>query len=271
MKEPYCNNSKLFSPQQPSVSNSEQNLHYIEVHPTIELSNHIYCYWQFKTKTPLNEPYFYRIIADGCIDIIISCLHPYESRIMGFSNSYNVFPLGRLFNFVGIRFLPGAFPLIFNFNASEITDKMEILKSVLPRLSEDLGNIVANKYSLQAITGLFDTYFIKLLANLPFREDKRICSAINTILMLKGNLSVENDIDVGLSLRQLRRLFEFYIGDSPKSFSRIVQFQSLIKTIISQEELQLNKCFYDFGYYDQSHFIKNFIAFYGLSPSCVLI
>ncbi|MEM6633013.1 MAG: helix-turn-helix domain-containing protein, partial [Bacteroidota bacterium] len=75
------------------------------------------------------------------------------------------------------------------------------------------------------------------------------------------------DLDIGLSPRQLRRYFQFYIGDSPKSFCKIVRFQTLLKAKPSRESLRKNKLFFDLGYYDQAHFVKEFKHLYGKTPT----
>ena len=72
-----------------------------------------------------------------------------------------------------------------------------------------------------------------------------------------------------ISPRQLRRLFEYYIGDSTKTFSKVVRFQNILKAKPSTQSLRENKLFYDTGYFDQAHFIKDFKNFYGVTPGKV--
>jgi hypothetical protein len=266
MKE-FTKIKELFTPSQPTVKNSGEDTAYHEIFPNVKLVNHIYCYWQLETRKPLSEPFFYRAVADGCIDIITECRWPYDSRIMGFSTTYKIFPLGDSFNYIGIRFLPTAFPSIFNINASELTNRVEELRLVLPKISQQIGHIIYNNSILKELKDSFDSYFLKLFSKLSNNHDKRLQSAVNVILNSQGNLAIEKDLDVGLSTRQLRRLFEFYLGDTPKVFSKVVRFQSLLNAKPSLETLRKNKLFFNYGYYDQAHFIKDFKTFYGLSPT----
>ena len=74
----------------------------------------------------------------------------------------------------------------------------------------------------------------------------------------------------GISRRRLQRLFKFYIGDSPKTFSQVVRFQQILSAKRSLERLKKEKIFFDAGYYDQAHFIKEFKTFYGTTPGCVI-
>ena len=93
--------------------------------------------------------------------------------------------------------------------------------------------------------------------------DKRFFSALLQILQSKGSLHI-SELDTGISTRQLRRLFDYYIGDSPKTFSNIVRFQHILSA-----KAYHNHSFLD-TYYDQAHFIKSFKTFYGDTPSKVL-
>ena len=80
-------------------------------------------------------------------------------------------------------------------------------------------------------------------------------------------MKIESDLkNIGISPRQLRRLFDFYIGSSPKTFSQVIRFQNILNAKPSAESLRKNKLFFDAGYYDQAHFIKEFKTMYGQTP-----
>lgn len=261
----------LYIPSQPTVRNSKDRIGYREVFPHVSLSNHIYCYWQLVSKKPLSEPFLYRAVADGCIDIITECMSPYESRVVGFFNTYSLFPLGNSFNYIGIRFLPTAFSSLFRIDASELTNRVEHLDLVLPKVSSHIRRMVSEGHSFIELKESFDGYFLKRLGALPDHRDERLFSALLAILSSRGNLAVEKDLNVGLSSRQLRRLFTFYLGDTPKAFSKVVRFQSFLSAKPSLETLRNQKIFYDFGYFDQAHFIKDFKTFYGLPPTAAFM
>ena len=117
------------------------------------------------------------------------------------------------------------------------------------------------------MAAVLDTYFIQWMAQVRFNNDGRLYEAIALILERTGVVDIEKDLNTGISPRQLRRLFEFYIGDSAKTFSKVVRFQNILKAKPSAQSLRQNKLFFDVGYYDQAHFIKEFRNFYGVTPS----
>ena len=257
----------LYHPVQPTVRQSTCNVVYKEILPDIRLQPFIYCYWQLKTTQELSEPFSYRVVADGCIDIYFELNNPQENYVMGFCKKFTEFSLGNSFNYVGVRFLPTMFPQIFRVNASDISNRYEHLHSVVPQLSDFISSNFNETLQQEEIGTLLDKYFLKLMLKTSFDDDNRLYGAIDMILKNFGMVDVERDLNTGISARQLRRLFEFYVGDTAKTFSKVVRFQNILKSKPSSQSLRQNKLFFDSGYYDQSHFIKEFKNFYGVTPS----
>lgn len=256
-----------YVPTQPTVQQSGSLVTYVEMLPDGRLQPYIYCYWQLKTSAPLQEPFTYRVVADGCIDIFFEMDQPQASFVMGFCKQYTAFELGHAFNYIGIRFLPTMFPQLFKIDASLLSNKSQNLDSVIPATARFIGERFTPELSSDTVRQLLDGYFLHHISRMTFDTDPRLYGAIATIMRKCGVLNVEKDIDSGISPRQLRRLFAYYIGDSAKTFSKVVRFQNILRAKPSTQSLRENKLFYDTGYYDQAHFIKEFKNFYGVTPS----
>ncbi|WP_206614365.1 helix-turn-helix domain-containing protein [Chitinophaga barathri] len=252
---------RLFHPRQPSLRHADNGVMYTELLPHPALSTFIYCYWELYTTRPLSGPFSYRVVADGCMDIFVNAFNPEESWLAGFSASYSEFALEKEFHYTGVRFLPSAFPLLFGIPASDMTDRVEPLDMLLPDIAKELSRLVSPEK--------FDDCFLPVLAGSQFRVDTRFFDAMDRILQSKGTLQAEQ-LAEGISVRQLRRLFDQYVGESPKTFSKVVRFQQILQAKPSVESLRRNKIFYDAGYYDQAHFIREFRAMYGLPPNTAL-
>jgi AraC-like DNA-binding protein len=69
--------------------------------------------------------------------------------------------------------------------------------------------------------------------------------------------------------RYLQKLFLQYTGIPPKLYGKINRFQQSLR-LISNKENSLTSIAYDCGYFDQSHFIREFKSFTGLTPSAYL-
>lgn len=258
---------QLYRPIQPTVKQSGEQVTYTEFLPENSLQSLIYCYWELKTTAPLNDPFVYRVVADGCIDIFFELHQPKDNFVMGFCKQFTEFPLENAFHYVGIRFLPTVFPQLFKINASELSNRFEHLEQVIPQVSKFIAEHFHADQSTEEIKSLFDNYFMHLVQTTEFNQDPRLYNAIGKILQEFGALNIEKDLDTGISQRQLRRLFEYYIGDSAKTFAQVVRFQNILRAKPSSQSLRQNKLFFDVGYYDQAHFIKEFKNFYGVTPS----
>jgi AraC-like DNA-binding protein len=220
-----------------------------------------------KTTQPLSSAFNYRVVADGCIDIFFELHNPKENFIMGFCKKYTEFALENNFNYVGIRFLPTMFPQLFKINAADLSNRFENLGTVLPGTSNFIADNFHEAQLPSEMNLILDNYFLQLIAKVEMNEDPRLYNAIAIILNNHGVLNIEKDLYTGISPRQLRRLFEFYIGDTAKTFSKVVRFQNILKAKPSAQSLRQNKLFFNNGYYDQAHFIKEFRNFYGVTPS----
>lgn len=257
----------LYKPVQPTVKASNAGVSYREFMPHSTLQPFIYCYWELKTTQQLDEPFTYRVVTDGCIDIFFELNRPADNFIMGFCKNYTEFPLENTFHYAGIRFLPTIFPQVYKINADQLSNQFQQLNKVAPETARFIENYFNPEINSEKFVQLMDEYFLDQINIATFDLDNRLYDAIAVILENYGVVNLKTDIDTGISPRQLRRLFKQYIGDSPKSFSKVVQFQNILKAKPSKQSLKQNKLFYDLGYYDQAHFIRDFKTFYGVTPS----
>lgn len=70
----------------------------------------------------------------------------------------------------------------------------------------------------------------------------------------------------GMSPRYLQKLFVQYTGMPPKLYAKVQRFQQSLK-LIQRKEASLTSITYECGYFDQSHFIREFKSFAGVTPS----
>ncbi len=258
----------LFKPYQPSIAFSrEQAVVYEEAIPDKSFQNYVYCYWRLHTPMPLARPFSYRVVSDGCIDILFEQSAAENIYVTGFSTKFLEYDLGHSFDYLGIRFLPAGFAALFDHSAHKLTNVFLPMAEVLQDFNEVLVQSLAGVLELDQASELFDALFEKWMNDQkPLEIDLRFQNAIGAILESGGRIPL-SQLDVGVSERQLRRLFEFYFGESPKTFARIIRFQNILGAKPSIDSLKNNKIFYDEGYYDQAHFIKEFKAFYGVTPN----
>ena len=94
---------------------------------------------------------------------------------------------------------------------------------------------------------------------------------IQQIKATNGNLSINQlEQKLGIGTRQLERLFRTKMGLSAKEMCKMIRLNFAFSSLQLEPDLSLTSLSYDAGYYDQSHFNKDFKSLTGLNPSKLL-
>lgn len=113
---------------------------------------------------------------------------------------------------------------------------------------------------------LMEQFLISRLYNAP-AADRITGAAVSLVYRYQGLAPVSLLAqELGITERHLERRFREDIGLSPKQFSRTIRFQYLLKLLQEGTEDNLTQTAYQAGYYDQSHFIREFRMLAGISP-----
>ncbi|MEO7547822.1 MAG: helix-turn-helix domain-containing protein, partial [Ramlibacter sp.] len=84
--------------------------------------------------------------------------------------------------------------------------------------------------------------------------------------LLAGS-SVQRAVECsGTSHRHFIALFREGTGLAPKTYSRVLRFQAVLRQLAAEPEAGVAELAYDLGYSDQAHFQRDFRAFSGLTP-----
>lgn len=211
----------------------------------------------------------FRIIADGCPGILFqdnsSGYFSKDDRILpsvflfGQATKHADMHLKGNFESVGVCLQPSALFRVFGLDAHELTDTC----LELDKLAEQLGNAPSAEVKIQQISNYLLTHL-----NARKREgEPGIGYAVNRILTSEGNLSIQQlQKELYLSERTFERKFKQHIGLSPKLFARICSFQASLKQLNSNDFDKLADIAYQNYYSDQSHLIRAFKEFAGVSP-----
>lgn len=71
---------------------------------------------------------------------------------------------------------------------------------------------------------------------------------------------------VGLSQRRFIEIFRWHVGVGPKVFQRIQRFQVALRMAHAGRRVSWSELALECGYYDQSHFVRDFREFSGMTP-----
>jgi AraC-like DNA-binding protein len=216
---------------------------------------------------PLDEPY--RVVPDGCIDIVLARGSPtesYEGRVVGTMTRPFFEKLAGYVDYLGIRFVPGAFTAFFDGPLGELTDQIVPL-ACLSVPSIPVESVTASPTIQTRLRKLEDSLIGALAAD---RLDPTLRTILDVISAHRGRIEIAHLAEAaGWSPRHLRRMFAASVGVGPKTFCRITRFTHALRLLRCTPRPNLLRVALEAGYYDQAHFVHEFNGFYGASPAAV--
>lgn len=97
--------------------------------------------------------------------------------------------------------------------------------------------------------------------------DHIVTSTVDILFSTGGNITIKQLIkDSPSQRRRLERKFLAQIGINPKQLCKVLRMQSALKLLLDGKADSLTGIACQSDYYDQSHFIKDFKEFTGVSP-----
>ena len=247
---------------------------FIRIDPHSSVSQLIECYWMMQGDDP--SPRIEKIIPDGFTELIFNYGSVYEAKtdkdwevqtpnllagqISSFFHLKNTGPTGSF----AIKLKPAALTQLFGLSMDQYLDKIVELETIPnPKLTALKAKVLPFENE-QRLKVVLDDYFIGLSQN---ATKNPLQNTLDLIFNSNGMAPVSEMAAVaGVGERQLERLFKKYIGLSPKYYARIIRFNYIFQLIKSKNSTWA-EIVYQSGYYDQSHFIRNFKAFTGEDPS----
>jgi hypothetical protein len=158
---------------------------------------------------------------------------------------------------------------LFPVPPAEIADGSVPLDAMYPESSQRFTRSMALAGSFQHRVHIFEEFLSKIIAGSRKIPQHHVQLLYNVCNSAEKCLDIEtgepNRID--LSSRQVRRLFLRYLGIPPNLASRIFRYQKALRVLNAHPEDCLAGLAIDQGYFDQSHFIKEFKRFQGETPT----
>ena len=184
--------------------------------------------------------------------------------------TYELSGRGQVF---GVKFRPGAFHPFLRRSVAEITGRMLPLAALwgaadATRLAADLaavGSSGAGSFEAQA-----QVAERHLRAHWPpfDPEVARVGEIVHALLYDRSITRVDEVAHrAGLSPRSLQRLFQRYVGVTPKWVLQRYRLHEAAARLAERGDETWAEVAADLGYFDQSHFIRDFTRAVGLTPA----
>ncbi|MHA4809373.1 helix-turn-helix domain-containing protein [Flavitalea flava] len=143
------------------------------------------------------------------------------------------------------------------------------LTDIYPRqsitnLQEKLARAPTDRLRLERL----QTFLLSAFTNK--KPDPLVVAAVERIHYFKGNIKIQElCLDLNISLDAFEKRFRRIVGASPKQFCFIIRMKNAVGALNRLKKQYIDVAF-DLGYFDQTHFIKDFKLFTGQTPSSYL-
>jgi AraC-like DNA-binding protein len=173
----------------------------------------------------------------------------------------------RKLNLIMCSFYPSRFYQTFNIPIHHLNNQLVLPENIFGNaykgLKEQLHNTPAYSKKAEVLDEFFKCYF----NNNHCRKANTIDYLQHIILHKKGNININTLYEsFGKSRRSMERHFLEEVGVGPKYFCRILRFNHSYALKRKYPTKSWNEILYLCGYYDQSHYIRDFKGFMGISP-----
>ncbi|MFA5996041.1 MAG: helix-turn-helix domain-containing protein [Patescibacteria group bacterium] len=255
---------------QPTQVLSNQLSPYIKYTKSVskgKLSQCIECFWELSAQATLTKATTLSILPDGCADIVfdLSNKHKAKALISGTMAKVSVIKLKPGANFFGIRFWPGKLFTLLNAPMKMFVKQDISLECMLPDTKAFISQVAAAHIFHERIN-IAETYITARLGSCA-SEDQQLQAILKNIFMQQGHVAITALAkQQNITERQFRRLFERYIGLSPKTFARTIRFQYLLQELLKTKKTSSIWQALQHGYYDQAHLINDLRLICNLSP-----
>jgi AraC-like DNA-binding protein len=173
---------------------------------------------------------------------------------------------------LGVRFFTHSASCFLDDQIGIFNDQVSNLEDIIGKPVRSLHSKLLDINHTEKRIEVLDKFLTnRLLANQ--QKSERIHKVGHILSSIKNDPAENNITRVasshGITTRYLQKLIYQHTGLSPKSFDKISRFKKSL-ALLGQPDMPLTSVAYDSGYFDQSHFIRDFKSFTGITPSAYL-
>lgn len=256
---------------------------YVTHVPRAPLSDFVALLWLQDGRAP--EHPRERVLPTGTVELVVS-LAADELRVFGDERDGGAAEGGALvcgahsrffvidtvaaLTTVGVHFRPGGAWPFFGVPADALTDAHVSLDALWGAgAAAGLRERLMEAATPAARFRVLEEALLARLVRAPAAGHLAVRLAVRALQSARGPVSIRTVAErIGISQRRFGELFRAEVGLAPKVFSRIRRFQDVLAAAGPAPDW--SRVALECGFYDQAHFIHDFRAFSGLTPSAYL-
>ena len=251
---------------------------YREYLPHPALAPFVRTYWSLCGRAPDGSPQ--PVLPDGATELVVHRERPFfrfvavgpgerqaSTLFVGPMRSPVVlFPDG-LAEVAAVRFRPNGAYALLGVPQHYLDDAIADVAALdIPWLRRTVRT-AREASSVQAALGCLEAGLLERVARQSVHVDARVDAVVAAIDGAAGACRIDSLAAVANSSRRhLERLFREQVGLTPKAYARVVRFMAAAARLTEDPLVPLADVSSDGGYFDQSHMIREFLAFAGRTP-----
>lgn len=250
-------------------------MEYLEYSPSVHLAPYVECYWSaYSEKPPFRERE--NLIPDGTIELMFNFGDPYSqligdknktvngAHIIGIRKHSLIISQTSIQDFFCIRFkLGGTYPFFkipVHLFSNAFYGLEELFGNTFKALEEQLYETRNNRKRVAIV----EKFLLNKLNDRPddylfvYKSHKRLIDHPTRISQIVSQFNT--------NYKTLERKFMNVLGITPAELIKIKRFNAAVLAMYSCHYGSLTQIGYACGYYDQSHFIREFKQLTGFTP-----
>lgn len=256
------------------------NIQVTEYKPSYPLSSYVHSFWTGVFNVSRDKNFSQLVVPNGYIELIIHLTEdhcaltknnkqwdnsPDHTLIGLYTQPYEV-KFSNLVNTFGIRFFPEGIYNLFKVPPAKIIGTYEDSEDVFGKPFREFCDRIKDKNNTTNLIAYAEQVLLRKLEE--NQNDHDYIKKAATIIRNHQGMLTQSELmsKVPISERQLQREFKNRIGITAKKYMRIARMNAIQKYMQQADSFDFSFLTYEYGFADQSHFIREFKRLTGNSP-----
>lgn len=253
-------------------------MEYCVFSPSATLEPLVKCYWTLESG-PQDIPQRQRIVPDGCQELIFHYGDLYRQYfqdkppviqprcfVMGqLTEPLDIEALGQTGIFA-VRFWPDGVSHFVGVDPEELANTAVAIDELWGGQAADLEDAILTSETTAQRIELVERFLIDQLGDRTM-IDRVLRRSVESLYRSAGQCSIADMAEsLDISAKHLERKFRSKIGLTPKKLARLIRMQATLRLLMQRPDQSLTAVAIQGQYFDQSHFIREFREFTGMTP-----
>jgi AraC-like DNA-binding protein len=231
--------------------------------PAADLAELVERHWLVSWELPPGREASVTLLPHPCVNLVFDADRLTVAGVGRERFTYVYRGTGRVF---GVKFRPGAFLPFLGSALSGLSDSVLPAERLWGPPAAALAARMATAARVEELVALVERFLRERWP--PPDPQVELVGRIVAALLHDRTISRVDDVTArfGITPRTLQRLFARYVGVSPKWVLRRYRLHEAAAVLAAEQHRPWAEVAAELGYFDQSHFIRDFTAAIGMTP-----